>query len=572
MRIYIRFVALLATASLILQYGFEIPEKYTPLIFAVNIFIAFSFASYAILRLAFSENKWETIKSYPAEYILLLIIVLQLVVWRGLWGSLAPYLQNINILSLTNLYLAILQFYIVFSLILKLPSLNARIASLRLPPPLLVVSSFALVILVGTLMLMLPKSTKQGISFIDALFTATSATCVTGLTVVDISKYFTFSGQLIILLLIQVGGLGIMTLSSFFALVIRGELGIRERVVLGDILNIRTVGKLRELMGSILFTTIIIEGIGAILLYVRFSRYQQILDSSLLWNAIFHSVSAFCNAGFSLFPTNFLAFAHDPIINIVIMALIVLGGLGFVVIMDLINYCSSFLHREKQNIKLMLQTKIVLKTTLILILGGFLAVLLLESGNTLANMPVSQKILASLFQSVTARTAGFNTIPIGSLLVPTLWVLMVLMFIGASPGGTGGGIKTTTISILVGLIYTRFRGKREVEMSKGTINPYSIFEAIIVFSLSLFIVVTAIFFISIKEHFETEKLMFEVVSAFGTVGLSTGITPMLSAFGRVVLILTMLIGRVGPLSLVLAIPAHRRESKARYLEERLMVG
>ncbi|MGB9561912.1 MAG: TrkH family potassium uptake protein, partial [bacterium] len=455
LKIYIRIVAIAAFISVILQYGFTIPNRFTLYILGLNMFIALSFAFNAIVRLVVSPNKLRTIRSNILEYILLFLIILQLLVWHGFWEKLSPYFQNLNIFSLTNLYIITLQLYILATLILKLPSVNAILSGLRIPPPLIVIGSFSFVILLGTLLLLLPKATYMRISFIDALFTATSAVCVTGLVVLDIGRQFTTFGQFIILLLIQVGGLGIMTITSFFALILRGELGIKERRVLGDILNFRTFSQLKTLVNSIFWTTIVIEIIGALLMYTRFTKYQGINDASPLWNAIFHSVSAFCNAGFSLFPRNFAHFVKDKELSFIAMALIVLGGIGFVVIRDILSAVSALLRRRSQVVRLMLQTRIVLKMTLFLIVVGAFVFLIIENNNLLAGLTLTEKLVASLFQSVTARTCGFNTVDIGLISLPAMMLLILLMFIGASPGGTGGGIKTTTAAILAGLIRAR---------------------------------------------------------------------------------------------------------------------
>jgi len=408
------------------------------------------------------------------------------------------------------------------------------------------------------------SSTGKSIGFIDALFTATSATCVTGLIVLNTGKDFSTFGQLIILILLQCGGLGIMTMSTMFAFLIGKRISLRQRLIMQESLNQFSIGGLVHLAKFILIFTVIIEGIGATILFFCWQKNYSPVQA--LYLGVFHSISAFCNAGFSLFSDSIMRYRGDLIINLTFMTLITLGGIGFLVLLELLQY--------GKNGTLSLHTKLVLKISFILILIGFIGVYLIEYSNplTLGNLNLSEKIYSSIFQSITARTAGFNTIHIGSMLNPTLFLIIILMFIGASPGSTGGGIKTTTFSLLILYVWSSLTGKKEINLFKRRVSPDIIPKALAVITLSLALVVTMTILLSYVEGEDFIKILFEVVSAFGTVGLSTGITPSLSTAGKIIIIITMFAGRLGPLGLALSLIQKREPEVIKYPEEKVMVG
>jgi trk system potassium uptake protein len=436
--------------------------------------------------------------------------------------------------------------------------------------------AFAALIGVGTLLLVLPAaSTGKGIGLIDALFTATSASCVTGLAVLDTGKTFGSFGQGVILFLIQVGGLGIMTLSTLFLLLAGRRTSLASRLVIKDALTDGKERSLPSLLKDVLLFTVGIEGIGAFLLFIRFLPGRNTLDAGYL--ALFHAISAFCNAGFSTFSDSLVQFRDDWIVNLTICFLIISGGLGFLVLSEL---------KRKKPVKrrtwerLSLHSKIVLSTTGILVLAGTFLLMSTEWKNTLQGMSLPGKFLAAFFQSVTARTAGFNTLPIGSMANESLFLLILLMFIGASPGSCGGGIKTTSLASLVALGYSRIRGKERTHCFKRTLAEGSTGKAISIVLVSGIVVVIATMTILMSELGEMShvasrgrflELLFEVVSAFGTVGLSTGVTAGLSGVGKVVIIMVMFVGRLGPLVIAMAMS---REFAPRYYyaEETIMIG
>ena len=448
---------------------------------------------------------------------------------------------------------------------------------MRLKPPQIIILSFLCAIVIGTILLSLPFAVKDGnkISLVDSLFTATSATCVTGLIVKDTGSFFSPFGKIVILALFQIGGLGIMTFSTLFAIALGRKLTIRENVVIRRALNQQKVENLKDLIKYILAITLGVELIGAALLFLRWTRTENWTLTDTMINSIFHSISAFCNAGFSLFSTSFSRFFSDPYINIIMISLIFIGGIGFIVILDLPKLFAF----RKGFTKINIQTKMVLTVSIILIVIGALAIFFMERNNVLAGSTFKDRIFASLFQSFTSRTAGFNTVNIGNLLTPTLLVIVFLMFIGASPGSTGGGIKTCTFGILFATVSAMLHNKSRVSAFKATIPKEVVRKALVVF----FLAITWIFLSAVALSFTEQarlgnsgnyfmKILFEVTSAFGTVGLSTGITPHLSVFGKVLIIVTMFVGRIGPLTAALAIALQQEKVIYTYPEERVMVG
>lgn len=432
------------------------------------------------------------------------------------------------------------------------------------------VLSFAVAILLGALALMLPSSTISGdIRFIDALFTSTSAVCVTGLTVLDTATYFTRSGQFIIMCLIQLGGLGIMTFSIVLLILSGRRMSLRDKMILQDAFVPAPIVEVPSLVRRLLLSTFAIEGLGALALYL-------FTPDRTFFAAIFHSVSAFCNAGFALKSTNLMAYRYNAGINLTICCLIVLGGLGFFTHIDLARRVG-----RRSRGALSAHSRLVLTVTAALILVGAFGFYVFEAGNVLAGDDFSGVFLASLFQSVTARTAGFNTVEFGHLASATLFWIILLMFIGASPGSTGGGIKTTTFGILLAMAKSRYRGDDGVSIFKRTVPDETVSKALFILILAFAIVTVASLALAATEtgdepyrRSETRfiEVMFEVVSAFGTVGLSTGITPGLSGLGKFILVLVMFVGRVGPLSIAAIVGQRRGAAKYRYAEENVMVG
>nr|WP_206529461.1 TrkH family potassium uptake protein [Brevibacillus sp. SYP-B805] len=447
--------------------------------------------------------------------------------------------------------------------------LKKLIDMFHLDPPKILVLGFALIILIGAALLHLPVATVdgQGLPWLDAMFTATSATCVTGLVVVDTGTTFTLFGQLVILSLIQVGGLGFMTFATLFALIVRKRISLSERLLLQESLNQLSIEGIVRLAKMILIFTAIIELTGGLLLAIRFS-FDMPLGRALYFG-LFHAISNFNNAGFDLMGnfSSLTRYVEDPLVTLVVCALITLGGIGFMVMTELYEYRSTR--------RLSLHTKVVLATSGLLVAVGTLLIFLLEYENPKTLQPLSGmgKILASLFQAVTPRTAGANTLNIPDLQQSTLFLIIILMFVGASPGSTGGGIKTTTFATLIGAVWAQIKGREDVILFRQRILPHMIYKSLTVTLSGLFIVTAVTMILSITERgADFLMLLFEATSAFGTVGLSMGLTPHLTPVGETIIMLTMFAGRVGPLTIAYALAQRKKKEYFRYPKGKIMIG
>ncbi|KAM3101680.1 TrkH family potassium uptake protein [Phormidesmis sp. 146-12] len=434
---------------------------------------------------------------------------------------------------------------------------------------------FLTVITVGALLLMMPFSLTSGTwsNPVTALFTSTSAVCVTGLSVVDVGKYYSFWGQLFIVLLVQVGGLGYMTATTVLLLLIRKRLGLRDKIAIQQSLDIPGLSGLAMLVRSIIATTLIFELTGVFLLLTIFA--PQYGFNQGLWLSIFHSVNAFNNAGFSLFSDNLIQYVNVPFMGLIITTLIIFGGIGYQVIMELYFWLRDRLSGSIKTHSFSLNFKIATSTTLLLLSIGTLAFFITEFSNpqTLGGLNLGSKVMASWFQSVTPRTAGFNTIDITKMTTAGLFITIALMFVGASPGGTGGGIKTTTFRILIDCTKAVLQGKEEVLSYHRQIPIVLILKAIGVLVGSALTVIGATILITLTDpELDFIHILFEVVSAFATVGLSAIGTSNVSIWGQLILIATMYIGRVGILLLMGALLGDPKPSFVHYPEENLLVG
>jgi trk system potassium uptake protein TrkH len=412
----------------------------------------------------------------------------------------------------------------------------------------------------GGILLSLPVSVAPGqaVSALNAFFTSTSAVCVTGLIVVDTPNYWSPFGQVVVMLLIQAGGLGYMTISSLIMVAFGRRISVHERMTLADALNVNTMEGLLRFTWTVALLTMAIEGLGALIMGVRFA--QDLGWAKGLWFGLFHSVSAFNNAGFALFSDNLMSYRGDLTINLVITTLIISGGLGFF---------------------MSVHTKLVLTVTAVLLAAGTLAILTLEWTNpkTLAPLGFGEKLLAAYFQAVTPRTAGFNTLSIGDMTAPALFLTIILMFIGASPGGTGGGVKTTTFGVIVAALWATVRGERDTNIFGRRLSPDLVRRA---FALSILasvglIIVTGVLLLT--EHQSLLHTSYEAVSAFGTVGLSMGVpgsvlslSGFFGAGGKCLVMFLMFMGRVGPLTLAVALAGAAAPARVRYPEGKVLIG
>ncbi|WP_416198162.1 MAG: Trk system potassium uptake protein TrkH [Sporanaerobacter sp.] len=446
--------------------------------------------------------------------------------------------------------------------------LKKRLVKLELNPPRVLAMGFGGLILIGAILLNLPVASKTGesIGFLNALFTSASAVCVTGLVVVNTAEFWSLFGQVVIIILIQMGGLGFMTMATLVALILGKKITLKERLIIKEQLNQETMSGLVKLTKYVILATFLIEGIGAILLSTRFIPVYG-LDKGI-WFSIFHSISAFCNAGFDIIGNSMVPFVGDIVVILTISFLIIIGGLGFSVYIDI--------SKNKKLGRLSLHSKLVLAITLILIVAGTILIYLIEWDNpaTLQPLGVKDRVLASFFQSVVTRTAGFNSVDMAKLEDTSVFIMIILMFIGGSPGSTAGGIKTTTFGAIILTTLTVIKGNKDVVAYKKRIPQEIIYRSLAIASVGVFLVTVVSLILTLSEDATFLDLLFETTSAFGTVGLTRGVTPNLSDFGKVLITLTMYSGRVGPLTMAFAFAKRQKNNSSsyRYSEGNILVG
>ncbi|RDI43115.1 TrkH family potassium uptake protein [Falsibacillus pallidus] len=434
---------------------------------------------------------------------------------------------------------------------------------LKLSPSQLLFLIFGFFILAGAVLLKLPFSTKQSITWIDAIFTSTSAMTVTGLGTVDTPETFTRIGEIIIAVLIQLGGLGIMSFAVLIYIMLGKKIGIKQRMVIQQALNQINIGGVIKLVKYLFLFSLSIELIAMVVLAFRWVPLFGWKEG--LFDSFFHAISAFNNAGFALWSDNLTQFAGDPTVNIVITTLIIIGGLGFTVLVDM------FIKRRWS--KLSLHSKMMIVSTIVINIVSMAFIFLFEYGNskTLGPLPLGEKLWTSYFQAITTRTAGFNTIDIGSMDESTIFLFLILMFIGAGSASTGGGIKLTTFLVIGLAVISFIRGKDDVFIFKRTIKPNIVMKSLAITITSISIVVLAVFLLNITEKASFVKVLFEVVSAFGTVGVTMGLTGSLSFLGKIIIILVMFAGKLGPLTLAFLI-AKPNKANFKYPSEEVMTG
>ncbi len=444
--------------------------------------------------------------------------------------------------------------------------IRSKLNGLEMNPPRILALGFMTTILLGALLLNLPRASVSGesIGFIDALFTSASAVCVTGLVVVNTADHWTVFGQAVILMLIQIGGLGIMTMATIFALVSGKKISLKERLVIKEQLNQESLSGLVKLVKYVIAMTLFIEFVGAVVLSYVFIPEFGLKQG--IWNSLFHSVSAFCNAGFDITGNSFMDYNDSTIAIVAICFLVVLGGLGFSVIIDILR------HRSWK--RLSLHTRLVIIISFLLLAIGTLLILVLEWNNpgTLKDMTLGDKVRAALFAAVVPRTAGFNSIDVGAMMQATAFFTIILMFIGGSPGSTAGGIKTATFGVVIMATIAIIKGERDIEIYKKRIPQETVFKSLAIVTVGMGMIIGVSFLLTLTESWGFLDTMFEATSAFATVGLSRGLTPNLSNAGKLIIIGTMYAGRVGPLTMAFAFGYNRKHKRYRYSEGHITVG
>ena len=597
--------AAVVAASFVTQFGFDRPLLPVGILRIAQAVLVFIFITEKIIRLFNSVSKVEYLWGNWFEIPLLLALGVAVFGFRlraDWFGAAEP--------SATR-YLSV-GVYLVLQVVIKVCRTGVSLAASGRNPTRTLIASFLVLIVSGASLLMLPASAShdasrgsrprsaatENVSFVDALFTATSATCVTGLIVKDTGRDFSLMGQLVILSLIQLGGLGIVVFGAVFALLLGQALSLRESVAMQDLLSARTLSRISNMIVFIFLGTIFIEVIGAVGAFRMWDDVPgRITSVHQQWFcSIFHSISAFCNSGFSLFNDSFVQYNRSRGMYLVICPLIILGGLGFGVLYDLRNIASDRVKRFFKKLlskhyrfsmkaprRMQLQSKVVLSVSAFLIVVGMATILLFEryTGTPAASLLRSKTaganpgVLDALFQSITARTAGFNTVNIAELSASSRLVLILLMFVGGSPGSTAGGIKTVTLAVVVMTAIAALRRRREVEMFRRSVRVVIVGRAITVALLFVAVLLGATLILTITESgngFTMAEIAFEAGSALGTVGLTTGITPSLTTTGKLIIIAVMLIGRLGPLTLLAALTFNLKPVQYDYPNEALIVG
>lgn len=559
-----------AFISLFITYGFHVSDQWILNLLVVDQVIAGFFVVTLLLNFFISDNKWKYIRQSPFEFILLSLFIISIVLEEIISLEKSHYLfKTATTQSFIKLYFVLIQIYIVINGIISLAKTREKWLFFSLSPARILMISYIITIIAGTLLLKLPKATNSGVSWIDAFFTSTSAVCITGLTTLNISQVFTFEGQLFILLLIQLGGLGIITLTSFIALFIQRGFRLRDQIIVQEVLDSENFSSLTSILKAIVAITFITELAGAIGLYFSWGDLG-LSEFERIFSAVFHSVSAYCNAGFSIFQKGLETAAYhlNTISLIIIMLMIILGGIGFYTLSDILHIGEIKIIQKKG---LTLQSKIILISTLVLILSGALFIWTIQYSQW-RDFSFGKQMLNAFFLSVTARTAGFSTISIADLAIPALMIVILLMYIGGAPNSTSGGIKLTTVVTVLASLRTYITGKNRVEIGWNTLPGRTVRRAFIVFLVSIILIFFVLFILALTEDQAFFDILFEIISAFGTVGLSRGITPELTQIGKIMIALVMFAGRIGLFTFAVAMSEERQDESYNFPEINLMVG
>lgn len=574
LRILNLIVSLVTIASICYYHGFYATDNQIIFIHGIVVFSLAFYILKFILYFIYSIQKKQYLKDNFFEGIILGIFLLQFIVTKIFHYNAKLFdTENFNLY-----YVLFIQLYFLFISGIEILKSTNLLSYVSTSPPKLMVFSFFILITFGTGLLLMPRMTTHGISFVNALFTATSASCVTGLTVLNSGIDFTFRGQVIIMLLIQFGGLSILTFASFFITFISGShLSLRQEHFMQDMLFADKRSDSKFLLRGIIRSTLVLELVGILLLFILWNHAGYFSSKmETIFHATFHTVSAFNNAGFVLWNDEMFQnmLVNNDMTQVVIIFLVLCGGIGFFQLRDAFNFRNI---RERRRIKwkqLLPGTKIIFKMVGFIVLFGTFSYFILEFNNTLGNESnVFEKFLASLFQIVSSRTAGFSIFDLSQVALPTLLLIMVWMFIGGAPGSTAGGVKVTTAFVIYKSVIATIRGKQRIEFQKRTI-PFNIVDrAYSIVIMSILIIMIATFSLTITDpYFNFSNILFESISAFSTCGLSTGITPYFSSIGKYILVLLMFVGRIGTLTIAFAISNRSKESSHQYPTTSFMVG
>ena len=578
LRVMSLFVSLAAVATLILYYGFKLsPEQLLWVGRTMRASLVFYLFKY-LVKIFYDFHPLQFIRSTWVEAILMFLIAInilsvglfdfRIILWLG---------SVLGMAALGDFFILFIQFYLLIIVLIESGKAGSFLPKIRLSPPKLLLLSFVLLIGTGAALLSLPEMSSSGQSapFADALFTSISASCVTGLSTVDVANYFSFKGHVVILMLIQLGGLNIVTFASLFALFAKGGMGIKHNSILQDNWSGDSMSQTEHLVRHLFGLTVMIELIGATILYFSWGSVPFSSFGERIFHSLFHSISAFNNAGFSLYTAGLA----EPVLaslfpmHLCLAGLIILGSSGFPVLEDLLTLRKLKERISKPWLHLKVNTKISLYATAVLLVSGTLFFFVFEQDHSLKGMSFAARWSHSFFQSVTTRTAGFNTVDMAALSTPTLLIFLVLMFIGASPGGTGGGIKTTTFALILLSAWAIIRNRERLEIYRSTLPFELLHKAFLVFLFSLSVIFVSTIALSLAEpDINILALVFEEVSAYCTVGLTTGITSTLSRTSQLILMASMFVGRVGTLTLVFALGSPKVSNDYKFPKTNVLVG
>ncbi len=578
-RFFSFLVSLVSIITIVYHYGYsQTPEEKHTLLSIIKGCLGFFVLNY-LIRFLYTFEPLKFFRESRVELILVIILMVDGISYFVFGFPLAKsFLIAIGLENHTWIYFLVIQIFLVIIVMIELAKATATITNIKISAQGLFILSFVMLISMGAFLLMMPEMTvdHKGAPFLTALFTSISASCVTGLIVVDTATYFTLKGQFLIMVLFQIGGLSIISFATFFASFAVGGVGIKHTSMIQDFLSSDSLMDTKGLLRQIIFLSILIEVSGTIMIFML---WDPNLEFTSFWSkafySVFHAISAFNNAGFSLFTNGLMenGVQNSYILHLVIAVLIFMGSLGFYAIRDLWGVKNM---RNRLKIpwkKIKLSTAIALYSSIALIIIGTIAFYFLERDGVLAGQKSVAAVITSIFQSVTTRTAGFNTVDISQLKMPTLILIIFLMFIGASSGSTGGGIKTSTFTLILLSAYSTIRGKRNLHLRNNTISFELLNRAFTIFLFASTFILFSTFILSITDpDISAMPLTFEAVSAFGTVGLSTGITASLSDEGKIVIMILMFVGRIGTLTLAFALSKKVVSNKFKYPKAHLMVG
>ncbi len=574
---FLIMLSILAIVSLLMILGYNLPDYlFNVLVFSTDA-IVILFAAQEVFRWFLVKDHKRYLRERYLENFFTFLIITGVIFPQEIYFFFEFLFPEFNPKKITILYLATFELSVLIISFIKVLRHNHLISKIKLHPGSLFALSFFFLIAIGTLLLSLPKATVPGqeLSFTDALFTSTSAVCVTGLSTIIVPETLSTFGKGVLFLLIQVGGLGVMTLTTFFAALFAGGLSFRFRVLMRDMLSQDNISQVWTILSKIILFTAIFEIGGSIFLYLSLGGSFFAFDRTLFYDCFFHSVSAFCNAGFSLYSEGFMQadVSNNYTYLSTIMVLIVAGGLGFGLFANLIAKRPWQSKIKRNTLRLTMQSKLVLYTTIVLIIAGTILIYFSDTNHTLAGLNEFEKLFHSLFWSVTSRTAGFNATDTAGLAPATMMLMIILMWIGASPGSTGGGIKTTTIGITFLALINQIRGNEKIRLFNRELAPESVKRAfLVVISSLLALGIGSTALVWVEPGKDAMDLIFETTSALGTVGLSRGITADLSVAGKYIIIFLMFIGRIGVLAFLLSFHNPGMPPKYNLPTENIIVG